>query len=49
MQNWRHLEGDEASIKRYLMTDADKERSAKDESKRLLKAAATCRGHYPRI
>ena len=30
------------------MTDADKERSPKDESKRLLKVAATCRGHYPR-
>ena len=41
MQNWRHLEGDEASVKRYLMTDADKERSPKDESKRLLKVAAT--------
>ena len=41
MQNWRHLEGDEAPVKRYLMTDADKERSPKDESKRLLKVAAT--------
>ena len=30
------LEGGEASVKRYLMTDADKERSPKDESKRLL-------------
>ena len=41
MQNWRHLEGDEAPVKRYLMTDAYKERSPKDESKRLLKVAAT--------
>ena len=41
MPNWRHLEGGEASVKRYLMTDADKERSPKDESKRLLKVAAT--------
>lgn len=39
--NWRHLEGDEASVKRYLMTDAYKERSPKDESKKLLKVAAT--------
>lgn len=29
MQNWRHLEGGEASVKRYLMTDADKERTPK--------------------
>ena len=41
MQNWRHLEGDEAPVKRYLMTDAYKERSPKDESKSLLKVAAT--------
>lgn len=37
MQNWRHLEGGEASVKRYLMTDADKERSPKDESQRFSK------------
>ena len=35
MQNWRHLEGGEASVKRYLMTDANKERSPKDESQRV--------------
>ena len=35
------MEGGEASVKRYLMTNADKERSPKDESKRLLKVAAT--------
>ena len=35
------MEGDEAPVKRYLMTDAYKERSPKDESKRLLKVAAT--------
>ena len=29
MQNWRHLEGDEAPVKRYLMTDAYKERTPK--------------------
>ena len=39
LRYWRHLEGGEASVKRYLMTDADKERSPKDESKRLLKVA----------
>ena len=35
------MEGGEASAKRYLLTYADKERSPKDESKRLLKVAAT--------
>ena len=36
LRYWRHLEEGEASAKRYLMTDADKERSPKDESKSLL-------------